>query len=73
MSVRFLLGGVVLIPVILFRNKVYKNSEAYKEGQKGGLKALLIGGIIFLTALFMLTKYSGDWEFFRQQLHKEKI
>lgn len=34
---------------------------------------LLIGGIIFLTALFMLTKYSGDWEFFRQQLHKEKI
>lgn len=60
MSVRFLLGGVVLIPVILFRNKVYKNSEAYKEGQKGGAKALLIGGIIcglILTCASGLQQY----------------
>lgn len=46
LSVRFFIGGIVLLPVVLFRNLVYKNNVAYKEGQKGGLKALFIGGAV---------------------------
>lgn len=46
MSVRFFIGGAVLIPVILIRNSVYKNNPAYIEGQRGGNKALWLGGIV---------------------------
>lgn len=46
LSVRFFIGGAVLIPVIIFRNVIYKNNPNYRKGQKGGAAALLLGGII---------------------------
>lgn len=45
-SVRFALGGIVLIPVILIRNAASKRNVAYEPENKSGIKHTLTGGII---------------------------
>lgn len=46
MCVRFFIGGIVLIPVIIIRGRLYKNNRSYHKGQRGGAKSLVIGGVV---------------------------
>ena len=45
-SVRFLLGGVILLPLIVIRNILAVKRPAYRPGVKTDFKKLLIGGIL---------------------------
>lgn len=44
-SVRFMLGGIVLIPIILIRNAAAKRNPAYEPFETAGIKQTLLGGI----------------------------
>ncbi len=50
---RFLLGAVVLIPVILFFEKMNKNSTKMQKSNKFKTKDLVVGGILCGSALFL--------------------
>ena len=45
-TVRFFLGGTVLLPLIFIRDRFAKKHPAYIPNPKGGFKKLLISGII---------------------------
>ncbi len=46
LSVRFFIGGFVLIPIILIRNRIAKSNPAYRPQNNGGTKTLLLGGAV---------------------------
>ena len=45
LSVRFFIGGFVLLPVILIRNRVKKHKSAYPSENTGSFRYLMVGGI----------------------------
>ncbi len=60
LSVRFFIGGFVLIPIICIRNATAKKNPAYLPQNSNGKKELLVGGII---CGILLTVASGFQQF----------
>ncbi len=59
-TVRFFLGGIILIPLILIRDRLAARHPAYRPSEKGSFKSLLVSGIIcgiLLTVASTLQQY----------------
>lgn len=52
-SVRFLIGGIVLLPVIFFKDLFEKKRQAYRPVQKCSFKKLFVSGIVCGAFLFV--------------------
>lgn len=60
LSVRFFIGGFVLIPILIFKNSLTKRKAEYSDGKSFDLKYTLVGGVF---CGILLTVASGFQQF----------